>query len=65
MAEGGRNLRINPFIVAEDHIKTGEKWDEWLEELEQECDFSASAKQQIRRSGNTEIRKESDRSSGR
>ena len=43
MAEGGRNLRINPFIVAEDHIATGEKWDEWLEELEQECDFSASS----------------------
>ena len=39
MAEGGRNLRINPFTVDEDHIATGEKWDEWLEELEREMIF--------------------------
>ena len=39
MAEGGRNLRINPFTVDEDHIATGEKWDEWLEELEREMRF--------------------------
>lgn len=40
MAEGGRNLRIDPFIVDEaDHIATGEKWDEWLEELEREMRF--------------------------
>ena len=39
MAEGGRNLRINPFKVDEDHIATGEKWDEWLEELEREMSF--------------------------
>ena len=36
MAEGGRNLRIKPFTVDEDHIATGEKWDDWLEELERE-----------------------------
>ena len=35
MAEGGRNLRINPFTVDEaDHIAMGGKWDEWLEELD-------------------------------
>ena len=39
MAKGGRNLRINPFNVDEDHIATGEKWDEWLEELEREMRF--------------------------
>ncbi|XP_053376601.1 uncharacterized protein LOC123533440 [Mercenaria mercenaria] len=39
MAEGGRNLRINPFSVDEDHIATGEKWDEWLNELEREMRF--------------------------
>ena len=39
MAEGGRNLRINQFTVDEDHIATGEKWDEWLEELEREMRF--------------------------
>ena len=39
MAEGGRNLRINPFTVDEDHIATGEKWDEWLDELEREMRF--------------------------
>ena len=38
MAEGGRNLRIKPFTV-EDHIATGEKWDDWLEELEWEMRF--------------------------
>ena len=36
MAESGRNLQINPFTEDEDHIAIGEKWDEWLEELEQE-----------------------------
>ena len=39
MAEGGRNLRINLFTVDEDHIATGEKWDDWLEELEREMRF--------------------------
>ena len=39
MAEGGRNLRIKPFTVDEDHIATGEKWDDWLEELEREMRF--------------------------
>ena len=39
MAEGGRNLRINPFTVGDDHIATGEKWEEWLEELEREMRF--------------------------
>lgn len=39
MAEAGRNLRINPFMVDEDHLATGEKWDEWLEELEREMRF--------------------------
>ena len=45
MADGGRNLRINPFTVDEDHIATGEKWDGWLEELERETKpFSVVAK---------------------
>ena len=39
MAEGGRNLRIKPFTVDVDHIATGEKWDDWLEELELEMRF--------------------------
>ena len=39
MAEGGRNIRIKPFTVDEDHIATGEKWDDWLEELEREFQF--------------------------
>lgn len=39
MAEGGRNLRINPFTVEDDHIATGDKWEEWLEELEREMRF--------------------------
>ena len=39
MAEGGRNLKINPFTVDEDHLATGEKWDEWLDELEREMRF--------------------------
>ena len=39
MAEGGRTLRIKPFTVDEDHIATGDKWDEWLEELEREIRF--------------------------
>ena len=37
--KGGRNLRINPFTVDEDHIAIGEKWDEWLDELEREMRF--------------------------
>ena len=36
MAASGRNLQINPFTEDEFHIAMGEKWDEWLEELEQE-----------------------------
>ena len=28
VAEGGRNLPINPFTVDEDNIAIGEKWDE-------------------------------------
>lgn len=39
MAEGGRNLKINPFTVEEDHLATGEKWDDWLDELEREMRF--------------------------
>ena len=39
MAEGGRNLRLKPFTVDEDHIATGEKLDDWLEELEREMRF--------------------------
>ena len=39
MSEGGRNLKIIPFTVDEDHIATGEKWDEWLDELEREMRF--------------------------
>ena len=39
MAEGGRNLQIRPFTVEDDHIATGEKWEEWLEELEREMRF--------------------------
>ena len=39
MAEGGRNLTIKPFRVDEDHIAMGEKWDEWLDELEREMRF--------------------------
>ena len=39
MAEGGRNLKIDPFTVDEDHIATAEKWDEWLDELEREMRF--------------------------
>ena len=39
MAEGGRNLRIKPFTVEEDHIAMGEKWEEWLDELERELRF--------------------------
>ena len=40
MAEGGRNLKINSFTVDKDHLATGEKWDEWLDELECEMRFS-------------------------
>lgn len=32
-------MRINPFTVAENHIATGEKWDEWLEKLEREMRY--------------------------
>ena len=39
MAEGGRNLKINPFTVDEDHLATGEKWEEWLDELERDIRF--------------------------
>ena len=39
MTEGGRNLKINPFTVDEDHLAMGEKWDEWLDELEREMRF--------------------------
>ena len=39
MAEEGRNLTIKRFTVDEDHIATGEKWDEWLDELEREMRF--------------------------
>ena len=39
MAEGGRNLKINPFTVDEDHLAMSEKWDEWLDELEREMRF--------------------------
>ena len=39
MAEGGRNLKIIPFVVGEDHMTTGEQWDEWIEELELELRF--------------------------
>ena len=39
MAEGGRNLQIRPFTVEDDHIATGEKWEEWLEDLEREMRF--------------------------
>ena len=46
MAEGGRNLRIKPFTVDEDHIAKGEKWDDWLEELER---FFVSATQLTRK----------------
>jgi hypothetical protein len=28
MAEGGKNLRISPFTAAEDHIATGDRWDD-------------------------------------
>ena len=40
MAEGGNNLRISLFTVEDDHIATGDKWEEWLEELEREMRFS-------------------------
>ena len=49
MAEGGRNLRINPFTVDEDHIAMGEKWDEWLEELEREMRFFRMTAMQLTR----------------
>ena len=39
MVEGGRNLTIKPFTVDKDHKAMGEKWDEWLEELEREMRF--------------------------
>ena len=62
MAEGGRNLRINPFTVDEDHIATGEKWDEWLDELEREMIFfrisdAADKKDAILIYGGVEIRR--------
>ena len=62
MAEGGRNLRIQPFTVDEDHIATGEKWDNWLEELEREMRFfrisdAADKKDAMLIYGGTEIRR--------
>ena len=62
MAEGGRNLRIKPFTVDEDHIATGEKWDDWLEELEREMRFfcisdAADKKDAMLIYGGTEIRR--------
>ena len=33
------NLKITPFIVGEDHMSTGEQWNEWLDELELEMRF--------------------------
>ena len=39
MAEGGRNLTIKLYTVDEDHIATGEKFDELLDELEPEMRF--------------------------
>ena len=35
----GRKSTIKTFTVDEDHIATGEKLDEWLDELEQEIRF--------------------------
>lgn len=32
-------MKINPFTADEDHLATGEKWDEWLDELEHEMRF--------------------------
>ena len=49
MAEGGKNLRIKPFTVDEHHIATGEKWDDWQEELEREMRFFVSATQLTRK----------------
>ena len=63
MAEGGRNLKISPFIVdGEDYIATGEKWDEWLEELEREMRFfriseATDMKDAMLIYGGTEIRR--------
>ena len=39
MANGDRNLRINQVTVDDDYLATGEKWEEWLEELERELRF--------------------------
>ena len=39
MADGDRNLRINQVTVDDDYLATGEKWEEWLEELERELRF--------------------------
>jgi hypothetical protein len=39
MAEGGRCVRISPFTVAEDHKATGDRWDDWLYELERDMRF--------------------------
>ena len=60
--EGGRNLRIKPFTVDEDHIATGEKLDDWLEELEREMRFfrisdAADKKDAMLIYGGTEIRR--------
>ena len=58
MAEGGRNLRINPFTVDEDHIATGEKWDEWLEELERvRISHAADKKESMLIYGSVDIRR--------
>ena len=62
MAEGGRNLKINPFTVAEDHLATGAKWDDWLDELEREMRFfritdAADKKDAMLIYGGTEIRR--------
>ena len=62
MAEGGRNLRIKPFTVDEDHIATGEKWHDLLEELEREMRFfrisdAADKKDAMLIYGGTEIRR--------
>ena len=62
MAEKGRNFKINPFTVENDQIAMGEKWEEWLEELEREMRFfriseAGDKKDDMLIYGGTEIRR--------
>ena len=35
----GKNLRIGPFKISENHLQIGRAWEEWLEDFEEEITY--------------------------